>query len=142
MQTIPTGSQPPPSPGREAVAPLLFAALEEVSLEEPGKRAVWPTLKERLEVRVEAGRQKYGTMLQTHNGRNALVDAWEETADQVFYLYQDWLETADKTVADLLKTATDMLFELTWLIAERSSKPKPQVMGAGCIDGGFGMVRP
>ncbi len=34
------------------------------------------------------GRARYGTPLQTHNGRDALVDAYEEALDLVVYLRQ------------------------------------------------------
>lgn len=35
-----------------------------------------------------AGRVKYGTPLQPHNGRDALVDAYQEALDLVVYLRQ------------------------------------------------------
>lgn len=41
-----------------------------------------------LEKRVEQGERQYGTRLLTHNGRDALLDAWEEAADLLFYLTQ------------------------------------------------------
>jgi hypothetical protein len=34
------------------------------------------------------GRNKYGTFLQAHNGRNALQDAYEEVLDLAVYLKQ------------------------------------------------------
>lgn len=135
MGTIPTASQPPPRPGKETVAPLLFPALEELSLGDPGKRAIWGALKEKLELRVEQGRDKYGVMLETFNGRDALQDAWEETADQVFYLYQAWLETTSVAVGQMLETAADLLFELTWIIAERSAEVRSReaALAAGAV---------
>ena len=45
-----------------------------------------------LEERVDFGRDKYGTVLQTHNGRDALQDAREELLDLVFYTAQAYLE--------------------------------------------------
>lgn len=38
------------------------------------------------------GEQKYGTRLQTFNGRNALIDAYQEALDLVMYLRQKFLE--------------------------------------------------
>lgn len=43
---------------------------------------------EDLEARAEAGKQKYGTYLMTHNGRRALIDAYQEALDLVMYLRQ------------------------------------------------------
>ena len=38
------------------------------------------------------GRAKYGTVLRTDNGRDALVDAYQELLDAAVYLHQAWLE--------------------------------------------------
>lgn len=38
------------------------------------------------------GKEKYGTMLKTNNGRDALVDAYQEALDLVMYLKQTLLE--------------------------------------------------
>lgn len=42
-----------------------------------------------------AGTVKYGTPLKTNNGRNALVDAYQEALDLVMYLRQAIEEQAD-----------------------------------------------
>ncbi len=39
-----------------------------------------------IESRKEMGLKKYGTLLQSHNGRNFLLDAYEEALDLVMYL--------------------------------------------------------
>lgn len=41
-----------------------------------------------IESRAEAGKEKYGTYLQPHNGRDALMDAYQESIDQTIYLRQ------------------------------------------------------
>ena len=41
------------------------------------------------------GRLEYGTSLKTHNGRDALVDAYQELLDAAVYLHQRWLELPD-----------------------------------------------
>jgi hypothetical protein len=41
-----------------------------------------------MEARKEFGLKKYGTILQAHNGRNALKDAYEEILDLAVYLRQ------------------------------------------------------
>jgi hypothetical protein len=55
-----------------------------------------PLVKDRvvadLEALCERRRQKYGTHLQPHNGRDALQDAYEEALDLALYLKQALLE--------------------------------------------------
>lgn len=63
--------EPPPTPGRERV---LDAVLED------------------LRARAEEGRKKYGTYLETHNGRRGLMDAYQEALDLVMYLKQCLME--------------------------------------------------
>ena len=38
---------------------------------------------------------RYGTRLKAGNGRNWLMDAWEEAADLLMYLTQGLIERAD-----------------------------------------------
>lgn len=45
-----------------------------------------------LTARSETGREKYGTRLKTHNGRNALIDAYQEALDLCMYLKQCLME--------------------------------------------------
>ena len=46
--------------------------------------------------RVEMGKKRYGTKLQTNNGRDALWDAYQEALDLVMYLRQEILEREEK----------------------------------------------
>lgn len=57
---------------------------------------VYPRLLELLERRVQEGRKKYGVPLSTDNGRDALLDAWEEAADLLMYLTQMLMESEGK----------------------------------------------
>lgn len=41
-----------------------------------------------IALRMEFGKQKYGTVLQAHNGRDALTDAYQEVIDLALYLRQ------------------------------------------------------
>ena len=50
--------------------------------------AVWGLVMEDMKQRDESGFRKYGTRLQPNNGRDALVDAYQETLDTVVYLRQ------------------------------------------------------
>lgn len=63
------GAQPPPAhrPGRPYVVDLVVADLRE---------------------RAQAGERKYGTKLQALNGRDALIDAYQEALDLAMYLRQ------------------------------------------------------
>lgn len=63
--------QPPPEPGRVDVADVVI---------------------EDIQARVEAGLLKYGTKLQTFNGRDARWDLYQELIDAVMYLRQEMLE--------------------------------------------------
>jgi len=58
----------------------------------PGRQNVLPELIKDLEARTEVGITKYGTQLQTHNGRNALIDAYQEALDLSQYLKQVLME--------------------------------------------------
>ena len=46
--------------------------------------------------RAEMGKQKYGTYLMSHNGRDPLWDALQETYDLVMYLKQEVIERDSK----------------------------------------------
>lgn len=49
-----------------------------------------------LQERAEFGYKKYGTYLRTDNGRDALVDAYQEAVDLAMYLKQLILEREEK----------------------------------------------
>jgi hypothetical protein len=66
-----TVTQPDPQPGRSVVADRVLADIHE---------------------RAAVGKARYGTPLMTHNGRDALTDAYEEALDLVFYLRQALME--------------------------------------------------
>jgi hypothetical protein len=64
-------------------------------LPKPGRINVQAALRAALHEREAYGRRKYGTALETDNGRDALTDAWEEALDLVTYLTQMRLERGD-----------------------------------------------
>lgn len=53
---------------------------------EPGTIDIWPLVIEDIQDRVEMGKSKYSTVLQANNGRDALMDAYQEAIDMVLYL--------------------------------------------------------
>lgn len=79
----------------------------------PGSEEVTPRLIRELRERAEGGRLKYGHPLQTHNGRSALLDAWEESIDMAQYLTQavmeeeDWIRAADPSAAHEWRVMVD-----------------------------------
>ena len=50
--------------------------------------AVWHLVISDMVERDRVGRHRYGTPLQAHNGRDALIDAYQEALDLVVYLRQ------------------------------------------------------
>lgn len=61
----------------------------------PGKIAVAELVLKDIEERIADGEKKYGTKLQTHNGRNALKDLYQELIDAVMYIRQEIEERND-----------------------------------------------
>lgn len=49
---------------------------------------IWPLVIKDMENRNRFGAEKYGTPLQANNGRDPLVDAYQEALDLVVYLRQ------------------------------------------------------
>jgi len=49
--------------------------------------------------RSEMGKQRYGVYLETCNGRDALIDAYQEALDLVMYLRQEIIERSQKTAS-------------------------------------------
>lgn len=56
------------------------------------RTAVLPLVLADLNARVEKGARQYGEVLTTHNGRDALQDAYEEALDLALYLKQALIE--------------------------------------------------
>lgn len=63
--------EPPPKKGKIAVADFVLKDIQD---------------------RIDIGYKKYGTKLETNNGRDALMDAYQESLDLVMYLRQAILE--------------------------------------------------
>lgn len=58
--------------------------------------SIWRDMKLDFRKRAEVGRERYGTDLMSHNGRNALRDLYEELLDGTMYATQYYLETEDE----------------------------------------------
>ena len=61
-------------------------------MSKPGLDNVLPEVKKDLDARDRLGIMKYKTSLQTHDGRDALNDAYQEALDLVMYLKQAIME--------------------------------------------------
>ena len=59
--------------------------------------------------RAEMGRQKHGTHLQANNGRDAMMDALQESIDLNQYLMQKLMEVRERTECTI-ETATRFVF--------------------------------
>lgn len=59
---------------------------------EKGEYSVLNAVMDDLQARSDFGMSKYGTRLMSHNGRNSLLDAYQEALDLVMYLKQRLLE--------------------------------------------------
>jgi hypothetical protein len=62
-------------------------------------------VEEDVRSRLEFGLRKYGKPLRAHNGRNPLLDAYQESLDQVVYLIQAMVELPVCGPADALRLA-------------------------------------
>lgn len=62
-------------------------------------RPIQDLVMEDIAARKEVGLKKYGTLLQAHNGRDALMDAYQEALDLVMYLRQA-IEERDASPVD------------------------------------------
>lgn len=69
-----------------------------------------------IETRKEIGLKKYGTLLQAFNGRDALVDAYQESLDLVQYLRQC---VEEGMVSGPYERAINMALDLRYFIWER-----------------------
>lgn len=76
-------------------------------------RPVWEMVIEDMQARDLAGRAKYGVPLQAGNGRDALLDAYQESLDQTVYLRQA-IEELPKAQARV--KASDLFDAITYVI--------------------------
>lgn len=60
------------------------------------KPAIWDLVVVDMQARDKVGRERYGTRLQPHNGRDALVDMYQELLDAVVYCRQAIFERDGK----------------------------------------------
>ena len=56
---------------------------------DPNTPAVWDLVRQDIDARDEAGRVKYGTPLIADNGRDPLIDLYQELLDALVYTRQE-----------------------------------------------------
>lgn len=79
-------NEPPPVPNdRPAIQDLVIADLLQDTTDDLNLTGL---IVADIEERKRLGLRKYGTLLQAHNGRFALMDAYQEGLDLVMYLKQ------------------------------------------------------
>jgi hypothetical protein len=100
----PSTDQQPPQPGRELVHQAILDELGQYNLDDAEIYAIGQGVKARLAL----GIRKYGTPLQSHNGRDAAQDAWEEAIDLLAYLYQMHME-GEPSAGDLAASVVNVL---------------------------------
>lgn len=112
-------AQPPPQPSTaRAIWPLVIERAE--ARRDMRREWVAPLVIVDMRARDLQGQAKYGVPLTAGNGRDFLVDAYQEGLDQVVYLRGHCEEHPDDREAwRLYEGAMDTLFAIRLLIAER-----------------------
>ncbi len=94
--------QPPPNPNsKPAIWPLVIKDIERVGCGGISTR-VRPLLIADMGARHELGIERYGTPLQPFNGRDALIDAYQEALDLCAYMKQAAEERPNEATPQIL----------------------------------------
>jgi hypothetical protein len=98
-----------------------YSATEQPTPIQNQKPAVWDLVIKDMTDRDQWGRSKYGTPLQPFNGRDALVDLYQELLDAVVYCRQVIEEIKTDSLiqspkCDLTKLTSSELFQLQELL--------------------------
>lgn len=94
-----------PKPGQQSVLPAVIRHAEVMDC-----REIIPDLRARAEV----GHERYGTYLMTHNGRDALMDCYQELLDALMYIHQAMLERDDEGVHRLSRVRMYITVATEW----------------------------
>lgn len=130
--------QPPPE--KNSTEPIWNLVIRDMRAMDPDGRS--PTVQAMIrdaEDRDQIGRQRYGTPLQANNGRDALVDAYQESQDLTAYLRQACAEGVE--IADLYEQSLHLLRDLRVILTRSLSIGKaagaPRCGFCGrCLDSG------
>jgi hypothetical protein len=75
-------------PGKLTTPPLKLMKEQSAPKQTEAGRPIWELVIQDMRDRDKLGFQRYGTRLRAHNGRNALLDAYQEALDLAVYLRQ------------------------------------------------------
>ncbi len=89
-------STPVPAKGRDNKVKNTSGPATPEPMPIKGKEFVLPHVVNDLMQRDQLGKEKYGTSLETHNGRSSLWDAYQEALDFIIYFRKHLLEQEDK----------------------------------------------
>lgn len=68
-----------------------------------------------LRARAEMGMRRYGTPLMTHNGRDAVMDCYQECLDALMYITQAKLEFSPEESQELSRVRLYLYVATDWL---------------------------
>ncbi len=117
--------QPPPVP-RPDVIPVWENVLQDFKvryedalqgIDDVGKETAWNVVND-MRARDKLGRERYGTLLIVNNGRDQLVDAYQELLDGAAYLRAAWLE--GHQVRDVYYAQLDVIMKIRMMIDARA----------------------
>lgn len=111
-----TQQQPEPRPGGESVTLSLLSYLD-------FRARTKALLEDDLMARRDLGIERYGTELTTENGRDPLVDAYQEALDLALYLRQAAI-TGPSAPVDLF-SLTDRAVEIAVWLKELIERERP-----------------
>lgn len=114
--TAAAAPQPAPVECAKPVLPAVLSHLNTLS------SLVDAAIERDLIARAQVGRMKYGTVLKTHNGRDALIDLYQEGLDAVMYSAQYLLELDANSDYDEWRVRWNIFYralEFARLIARR-----------------------
>lgn len=97
---------------------------------QPGEGDVWKLVIADMEERHDVGIARYGTPVQPFNGRNSLVDAYQEALDLVVYLRQkieeDRADDRDLDIREAIETIEDSRqTHVEWIASLESGRELP-----------------
>lgn len=120
MSAATTDQPTPTGDGPEVWPPLIDSLQEQIPRLSPTDARIAMAIVADCRARDRLGRERYGTPLRAHNGRDALVDAYQEALDLLAYLGQLAIERRHpERITGLLNDATGMVTELRELLSER-----------------------
>jgi hypothetical protein len=76
---------------------------------------------EDIEARIRLGEKKYGTRLKSHNGRDAVLDLYQELLDSLNYAMQCDIEGIDN--GNLFDRIANITIDVARLMADRAAAP-------------------